>query len=274
MTSFRYSTRILFTIVIAATPVLLTAQQRTPQGMSHVDPAVLGLACAPSLTFEKPAPSLLITGGQDSFSHATYAAGDLLTINAGTDNGIEVGQEYYVRRVQAPRGSPISRETPATINTVGWVKVYAVDKRMSLVTVTHSCAQTVNVGDYLEPFVLPIVPTPDPNAPKAQRENYGRILIGENRRSLFGKDDFFVVDRGAEHGVTVGARFIIYRDKRQVETNRLSTDALLPKDITTPEFLFEIGEAVAVRVTPETSTLHAIKSLDAFWTGDYVALRK
>jgi hypothetical protein len=29
-----------------------------------------------------------------------------------------------------------------------------------------------------------------------------------------------------------------------------------------------------VNVRPETSTLQAIKTLDAFWTGDYVALRK
>ena len=273
MTSFRYSTRILSTMVLAVVPVLVTAQQRTPQGMSHIEPAVLALACAPSLTFEKPAPSLLITGGQDSFSHATYAAGDLLTINAGTDNGIEVGQEYYLRRVQAPRGSAISRATPATVATVGWVKVYATDKRMSLVTVSHVCQQ-IAVGDYLEPFALPTVPTPDPNPPKAQKENYGRVLIGTDRTTMFAKGDFFNVDRGSEHGVTLGARFIIYRDKRKNETNPLSTDALLPKDITTPEFLFEIGEAVAVDVRPETSTLQAIKSLDTFWTGDYVALRK
>jgi hypothetical protein len=175
---------------------------------------VTALACAPSLAFEKPAPSLLITGGQDSFSHATYAAGDLLTINAGTDNGIEVGQEYYLRRVQAPRGSATSRETPATIATTGWVRVYATDKRMSLVTVSHVCQQ-INVGDFLEPFALPTVPAADPNPPKAQKENYGHVMIGTDRRTVFGKGDFFVVDRGFEHGVTIGARFIIYRDKRR-----------------------------------------------------------
>jgi hypothetical protein len=270
---FRRSTRIIVTAGLVAVPALLAAQQRTPQGMSHVNADVLAQACSPSLAFERPAPSLLITGGQDSFSHATYAAGDLLTINAGTDNGIEVGQEYYLRRVQPPRGSAISRATPATIATTGWVKVYAVDKRMSLVTVSHVCEQ-ISVGDYLEPFELPTVPTPDPNPPKQQKENYGHVMIGTDRRTMFGKNDFFVVDRGSDHGVLVGSRFIVYRDKRKNETNPLSTDVLLPSDISTPEFLFEIGEAVAVNVTPETSTLKAIKTLDAFWSGDYVALRK
>src|SRR5581483_3771962 len=266
MHSFGRSACLVLTAALVAVPVTIIAQQRTPQGMSHLDPDVLKLACAPSLTFEKPSPSLLITGGQDSFSHATYAAGDLLTINGGTDNGIEVGQEYYIRRAQAPRGFAISRETPATIATIGWVKVYAVDKRMSLVTVSHVCEQ-ITIGDYLEPFALPTVPTADPNPPKPQKENYGHVLIGTDRRTMFGKGDFFNVDRGFEHGVTVGARFIIYRDKRKNETNPLSTDILLPKDITTPEFLFEIGEAVAVNVRPETSTLEAITALDTFWTG-------
>jgi hypothetical protein len=273
MDFFRRSTCIIVTAGLMSVPALLVAQQRTPQGMSHLNADVLALACAPSLAFDRPSPSLLITGGQDSFSHATYGAGDLLTINAGTDNGIEVGQEYYLRRVQPPRGSAISRETPATIATTGWVKVYAVEKRMSLVTVSHICEQ-INVGDYLEPFALPTVPTPDPNPPKAQKENYGHVLIGTDRRTMFGKGDFFVVDRGSEHGVTVGSRFIIYRDKRRNETNPLSTDVLLPQDITTPEFLFELGEAVAVNVEAEKSTLKAIKTLDAFWSGDYVALRK
>jgi hypothetical protein len=144
---------------------------------------------------------------------------------------------------------------------------------MSLATVAHEC-QNINVGDYLEPFVLPVVPAADANPPKPQKENYGHILIGADRRTLFAKDDYFVVDRGAEHGVTLGSRFTIYRDKRHTETNPLSTDVLLPKTVTTPEFLFEIGEAVVVEVRAETSTLHAIKSLDAFWSGDYVALRK
>jgi hypothetical protein len=55
----------------------------------------------------------------------------------------------------------------------------------------------------------------------------------------------------------VGAQFVVYRDK------------LEPGN-----FLFELGEAVAVSVRPESSTLRATLSRDAFTAGDYVALRK
>jgi len=268
-----HSTRIVLTAVLLAAGAPLLAQKGPAPAMTHLDGDVIGLACAPSLTFEQPAPSLLLTGGQDATTRHSYGPGDLITINGGSDNGIEVGQEYYVRRVQAPRGSRISRATPATIKTTGWVKVYAVDKTMSLVTVSHAC-DTMNLGDYLEPFSVPQPPAPDVNPPKPQKENYGHILLGTDRRTMFAKNDFFTVDRGSDHGVAIGARFIIYRDKRRTETLRLSAMKELPPTIVSPEFLFEMGEAVVVHVTPEVSTLKALNARAAFWTGDYVALRK
>ena len=56
---------------------------------------------------------------------------------------------------------------------------------------------------------------------------------------------------------SVGAGFVVYRDNH-----------------TPGNFLFELGEAVAVQVGPESSTLRVTMSRDAFIAGDYVALRK
>lgn len=241
-------------LVAAAVPAM--AQRGPAPGQTHLPPEVLSLACAPSLVFEAPPTPLRITGGQDSFVRRSYSPGDLLTINAGTDNGIDVGQEYYVRRVQALERRPVSRDNPATIRTTGWIRVYAVDKQMSLATITHAC-DSIEIGDYLEPFLLPQVPVPADASVKAQRGNYGRIILGSDLRRSFGKGDYFIVDRGSDHGVTVGAQFVVYRDKLQAEN-----------------FLFELGEAVAVEVRPESSTLRATLSRDAFIAGDYVAIRK
>jgi hypothetical protein len=179
-----------------------------------------------------------------------------VTINAGTKNGIEVGQEYYVRRLQVDRREPISRDHPATIRTTGWIKVYAVDDEMSLVTVTHAC-DTIEVGDYLEPFTLPVVPTISKDRPKPQRDHYGKVLVGTDRRTNFGKGDYFVINRGSDHGVEVGSQFVLYRDKKQAEN-----------------FLYAIGEAVATDVKSEMSTVQVTVSLDTIQSGDYVALRR
>jgi hypothetical protein len=199
---------------------------------------------------------LRVTSNQESAVHRIFAPGDLIAINAGTDNGIEIGQEYYTRRLVPIERRPIGRDNPATIRTSGWIRIYAVDKQMSLATITHAC-DSIEMHDYLEPFVVPAVLPVAPTRLPAQRDNYGRVLSGNDNRTAFGRGDYFMVDRGSDHGVTVGSQFVVYRDKRQPEN-----------------FLFELGEAVAVEVRPETSTLWITLSRDAFIAGDYVALRK
>src|SRR5262245_919852 len=263
----------LFTFALLGTAALAAAQTGPAPTPTHLAADVIALACAPTLAFERPLASLLITGGQDASTRHAFFPGDLITINGGSDNGIEVGQEYYVRRVEAPRGTGMSRATPATIGTAGWVRVYAVDKTMSLVTVSHAC-DTINIGDYLEPFSVPAPPTPDPNPGKPQKENYGHILVGADRRTMFAKNDFFTIDRGSDHGVTPGARFMVFRDKRRMEPKRLLAVKELPDEVVEPEFLFEIGEAVVVKVRPEISTVQVLKARSALLSGDYVALRK
>jgi len=272
----RYNGRSVYTLFTFA--LLCTATSAAPQTgpaptVTHLDADVVALACAPTLAFEQPLASLLITGGQDASTRHGFRPGDLITINGGSDNGIEVGQEYFVRRVEAPRGTGISRATPANIHTAGWVRVYAIDKTMSLVTVSHAC-DTIDIGDYLEPFAPPDPPTPDPRPGKPQKDNYGHLLMGADRRTMFARNDFVTIDRGSDYGITLGARFMVYRDKRRMETKQLFAVKELPDDIVTPEFLFEIGEAVVVDVKPEISTVQIMSARSALLSGDYVALRK
>ena len=72
------------------------------------------------------------------------------------------------------------------------------------------------------------------------------MLVGTDRRTSFGKGDYFVIDRGSDHGITSGSQFVLYRDKKQAEN-----------------FLYEIGEAIAVDVKAEMTTLQVTVSLDA-----------
>lgn len=251
-------TRLGLTVVCLAALAAAPSAQRGPAPAATNLPAdVIALACAPKATYDMPARPLRITGGQDDVERKIYSRGDLITINAGTDNGVDVGQEYFVRRVEMDntRGT-LSRTNPGNIQTVGWIRVYAVDREMSLATITHAC-DTIQVGDYLEPFVLRAVPAAEATTAKAQRGNYARIMFGTDMRRAFGLRDFFVIDHGSDHGVHVGSRFVIYHDK------------LVPGN-----FLYESGEAVAVEVTPETSTLQVTVARTAMTAGDYVAIRK
>lgn len=233
----------------------VSAQRAPAPAPTGLPAEILSLACAPSLAYEAPPTPLRITGSQEPFVQRSFAPGDLIVVNAGTDNGIEVGQEYFARRAVPIDRGPVSRDNPVTIHTSGWIRIYAVDRQMSLATITFGC-DAVELNDYLEPFVLPDIPDISTNRKVAQRGNYGYVLTGSDNRTSFGRRDYFIVDRGSNHGVTVGAQFVVYRDEQQPET-----------------FLFELGEAVAVEVRPDTSTLQVTVSRGAFIAGDYVALR-
>ena len=251
-------TKTAFLVAVASVAAVLPVlAQRAPAPEPVRLPAeVLELACAPKLTFEEPPTPVRVTGSQNSDVHTMFGPGDLITINAGSDNGIDVGQEYYVRRVVPIERRAIGRDNPATIRTAAWIRIWAVDREMSLATITYAC-DSVQLNDYLEPFVLPDEPAISVLRPRAQRGNYGRVVTGNDNRTIFGRGDYFLVDRGSDHGVSRGAQFVVYRDNRQPEN-----------------FLFELGEAVAVEVMPEWSALRITLSYDAFQTGDYVALRK
>lgn len=241
-------------VAVSATPL---AAQRGPAPMRlHADPKDLALACAPSLAGEPSATRLRVTGGQDTLKRTSHAPGDLVTINAGSDNGMVIGQEYFARRIQADRGVATRRRSPEVIRTTGWLRIWAVDPKMSLATVTHAC-ETIDVGDYLEPFAMPHMPAVSQEPLTAEKDNYGHVTIGVDRRRAFAKGDFFILDRGSAHGVAPGSRFVVFRDRLQPSN-----------------FLYDLGEAVAVDVKEHSATLQVVTSRDALLVGDFVAMRR
>jgi hypothetical protein len=255
MTS-RLTTGVLAAAAMLAAASPLAAQRAPGAAVTQLSPEILSLACAPRATFEEPATPMRVTGGQDSFVRLTHAPGDLVTINVGKKNGIEVGQEFYVRRVQVHEQAKIGKDAPGTIRTTGWIKVWAVDDEWSLTTITHAC-DTIEIGDFLEPFVLPTPPPVSQERLKPERNNYAMVVSGDDRRTSFGTGDYMVIDHGSDHGIQSGSQFVLYRNKHQNEN-----------------FLFILGEAVAVDVKPTVTTVRVTQSVDAIMKGDLVALRR
>jgi hypothetical protein len=253
----RFTSSLLAAALAAATPLL--AQRAPAASPTNLPPEVLSLACAPTLTYEPPVTNTRITGGQDSAVRRIHAPGDLVVLNQGTENGLKVGQEFFVRRVYAPGQGKITRTNPATVRTSGWVKVYATDPTMALATVTYAC-DSIEIDDYLEPFLLPQVPVASTTHNKPEK-NYAHVLSGADRRRSFGKGDYFVLDRGSDQGIRPGAQFVVYRNKHDFGVQQ--------PDV----FLYELGEAVAVDVQKDRATLQVTMSRDAFTEGDLVAMR-
>jgi len=248
----------LLTVAVAA-PAVALAQRSPAIAATHVDPAVLAQVCAPvaAPAATEPAGTLRITGGQDTQTRESYTQGDFVTLNAGRNQGIQIGQEFFVRRVQTTRGPTAAPQPPRNIRTAGWIKVYAVDDDLALATITYSC-DAMRVNDYLEPMTLPTPVVPGPVQGKPDRTSFARVVMGNDRRFEFSPGDFLVIDQGSAQGITPGAHFVIYRWKKKAPDN----------------FLAAIGEAVAASVQPDSATLSITAARESIVPSDLVAMRK
>jgi hypothetical protein len=249
-----------FYILLAAAFVLVAtvggaAQEQPATTFSQLEIAV---ACAPPPTFDPPAGEpLRIIGAQDVVARSEYGTRDLLVVNGGTAAGVQLGQQFYVRRPNRFGMYDSTRRQGS--RTVAWIRVVAVNESTAIATFEHLCGPVAQ-GDYLEPFVAPVVP------PGADRDDatgepdfnaMGQIVSGNENRSDMGAGDFMLIDRGSEQGMKPGTRLALYRD---VGASGMP--------------LASLGEAIVISTSLRMSLTRITRTRDAVRNGDVVVPRK
>jgi hypothetical protein len=227
-------------------------------GAPSLSPLETAVACAAPLTTDNAAPNVpRIIGAQDTTARALYGPHDLLVVGAGTSSGLQLGQQFFVRRANR-FGSPHDRRWQGA-RTLGWVRLVAVNDSTAIAAVDHGC-DVISEGDYLEPFTAPVVPADverDVPAGDPDFTAIGRVLAGLEDRQSAGPGGFVIIDRGTDQGVTAGARYAIYRD---------IGSAGMP--------LASVGEAVVLSTGKTLALTKITRARDAVLSGDYVALRR
>ena len=247
-----------FRVPLAAAFVLVAAMNGVAQAPAELSQLEIAVACAPPPTFDLPAGEpLRIIGTQDAIARSEYGTRDLLVVNGGTAAGVQLGQQFFVRR--ANRFGTSDSTVRRGSRTLGWLRVVAVNDSTAIANIDHICSP-LKRGDYLEPFVAPILPAgaesnevtgePDFNA-------LGTIVVGDEGRAEMGAGDFALIDRGSEQGVIPGARFALFRDLRV---------AGLP--------LASVGELVVISTGPTMSLTRITRAQGPITTGDYAAPRR
>lgn len=253
-------------LMAASTGLAQSPAARPAVAPERLSPEVLSLLCAPRAALEEPAAQVRIAGSQDTVTKDLYARGDTLVLDGGTNKGLAVGQEYYVRRVVRSFGQKTPTMTnPAILRTLGWIQVQAVGAESALASVVYGC-DALDRGDFVEPFTLPAPPPAPSTAGQIQYDKLGRILFGDEGRGLAGGGSLMVIDRGSDHGIAAGDSFVVLRDKRAASALFTAPRGQEP--------LTDIGEAVAVAVRPDSSTILIFRARDAIMAGDFVAIRR
>lgn len=216
------------------------------------------LSCSDIPTYSAPRPTHYVVAAHegDGKLRRAFAAPDTLMIPGGTSVGLQVGQQFFVRRLLlSPTRRKPSADDPGTVHTAGWISVIAADGFAAIARIDHACDGFLK-GDFLEPFT----PSPMPAAiaaPSAPNfDDMGRLLFGNDGRRSFANGDIIVINRGAQHGVTAGARLEIFRDVR-------SGGPLVP-----------VGQAIVLTVGADTATVIADRVRDALTAGDWVGLHE
>ena len=214
--------------------------------------------CGPRAAIEKPQPTLLIAAGSERVK-TSYGPSETVIVNAGSAAGIKKGDRFLVRRViddqfaQAAIG-----EKSWSIHTAGWVTILDVQADAAVAQISEAC-DTVLIGDYLEPFVIPSGPPPP--APAAAAPDYARparVILGDERRQLGGESVVMVLDRGSDHGLRPGQMLTIFRYPMGGTRGPIAT----------------LGEATVIEVHPETSLFRITRSREAIEVGDLVAIHR
>jgi hypothetical protein len=252
--NLRFVNRIVLAAAACTLPAVAAAQVTVGRGVARDYAGEL--ACSAQATTLPPDSAVRIGEGREH-GKALFGPGDPVIIRGGTSQGIKAGQDYFVRRVVKDRfareGS--DRVKNYSIHTAGWIHVEDAQSDTAIATVTKAC-DGIMEGDYLEAYVKPSLP-PEALGGEPDYNDPGHIVLGDDRRQMGAQGDLMVVDRGSDHGLRAGQRFTIFRP---------TAGGSGP--------VAKIGEAIALSVTPETTTVRIEKVIDAVLVGDLVAIHR
>lgn len=215
------------------------------------------VACAPASPPAPPIVGLRVSGGLQH-GRIMFATGDAFLVNAGSKQGIQKGQMYYVRRQVRDMFTPASPDfTPVSIHTAGWVTIADVKDDTSVAQVTHACDGILD-GDYLEPYSDPVVPA----AALGGQPDYAhpaRIVMADETMQTGSAGTLMLINRGSDHGIQAGQTLTIYRDT-------VAGAATGP--------LVDVGRGTILSVRPQTSLMRVDASHEAVYIGDMAAIHR
>ena len=162
---------LLLAAAVLGLPTWAVAQRTDPASQAGQSTEI---ACAPRVAATVGDRALTIVGSQEGTAKSYFGQSDTLVISGGREDGVDVGQECFVRRVVSP-GRSVG-QTSWVLRTSGWVRIVATEREASVAEVVGIC-NSLQRGDFLvrlqwpEPFTLSGPGEPDYDKP-------GTIMFG------------------------------------------------------------------------------------------------
>lgn len=247
--------------------------------------------CSGVVTTEPVPNDTYLISGEESVNKITFAQGDLVYLNKGSNQGVKVGDQFSVtRKVRDPLRfawfkwqAGLLRAMGSEYRDLGRVRVVHVDPKTSTAEVVHAC-EHMERGDLLQPYQeRPAPPLKDPStfdpfAPVSGRR-VAMVVAGHTFQQMYGRGNLVYINLGNQD-VKVGDYIRVFRHQgTRAETVVQSRNYQfkmygfgstplayrwddLPREI--------LGEGVVLRVAPNAATVFLSYTRKTIYAGDYV----
>jgi hypothetical protein len=239
-------------VVFTAAIAVMTAAPAWAQSKPMLAPRTTlpaHVMCADTFVSALPTPGPRIAGAQHAEIRLALNRGDAAVVNRLPEDGLAVGQRYLVRRLPLGQQAILPKEGGyVPIRTVGWITITALDEVNALASVDYAC-DAIEPDDFLVAYVEPVLPSPDAVLLAPDFTERVQILPGQEGRQLFGGGDTMSIARGTADGVVVGARYAIYRDRKDGMPLVYVAEAIVTDPSATTAKLIVTSMRVAVEMT-------------------------
>src|ERR1043165_2681419 len=176
------------------------------------------LYCAGFIRFQKLPHMPEIVGALDEQEQRTYSDGDIVYLNAGSQDGIKEGQNFQIIR---PRGDVkgVHKQKRGFLGTyvqdIGQLHGCKVNEHTAAAKITFTCDFAL-LGDLLTPIsdrespLLRAEGNLDQSAAPTGKQT-GRLRMAKDAREMVTRNDIVYIDLGGEDKINPGDYLTIYR---------------------------------------------------------------
>jgi hypothetical protein len=208
--------------------------------------------------YEGDLPDLRITAAEKGYEKVMFSDSDIVFLNKGTQDGLEIGQVFLVVEIGARIG-----DFGYLANKRGRAHVVFLEENRAVARIEKSCGR-LTVGSYLLPFEEEETLLGKDIGYEAYAEGVtgptGTIVYLERDYNQIGSGGWAIIDIGEEAGIQVGQQLTIYKRIRNPQTLEVRED--LPQ--------IGVGNSVVIDVGKRTATVKVLSCSDSIVKGQTV----
>ena len=250
--------------------------------------------CSDVRSTQAPPRDTYVISGPEADKRIAYSQGNTVFINKGADQGVKVGDEFLVSRVEHDdlkqewfkKQNMILHAMGNLYKDVGRLRVVSVQPKISVAEIVQSC-DLIYRDDLVQPFAERPAPSYKPTqnfdiyAPPSGKAKAMVVEAKEFGQSA-GAGTIVYVNLGSAQGVKVGDYFRVFHyvgqndeyayQERNTQYSEFGfgTTPVAYKSTELPRTV--LGEGIVVRVGPNAATVLLTVSQREIYAGDYVEL--